>query len=393
MSVAAADELELGRSLDASLAAILTMPRLLEGARLDDHLPDELQRALLGLTWNAIAVEERHGGLGVAPHVRARLAAVAGRRLLPASMRGEAFVLAPALALLASAGDSIAEEELQRLLAGELRGAAAVATGPWRRDWRDAPARTSPPHDPHDPDDPDDPDDHAGKLYACVPPGAELLACVGRGWATVIDIGDVELRRVRGLDPGQGLAEVALPRRGDDASPAAGRTGDSRRRRQRRLPAAAAGSLRREWLLALLSECCGAGGQALELSVDYARQREQFGQRIASFQAVSHTLARMAVALEASDAGIGRLCAEMDESHGSEVIELAAAHAIPAAMRSVCESAIQVHGGVGFSWELGLHLYYRRVLSIQYLLGGDGATAAALGAHTFSEREASGHRG
>jgi alkylation response protein AidB-like acyl-CoA dehydrogenase len=349
MSAAAADELELARSFDVALAAILAIPRLLENLEADDELAADSQRALLGLAWSAIAVEESDGGLGLPVRTRARLSAVAGRRLLPVAMRGEAFVLAPALAALAGQGDDDAGVQLERLLVGDLRGAVAVAP---ERSLGSKPA--------------------AEALYAHVPPAAELVACVGGDWAIVADIDRVELEPMHGLDGGQGLARVVVP--------AGGLAG-------RRVPAETVAGLRRNWLLALVSECYGAGLRVLELSVDYARQREQFGQKIASFQAVSHTLARMAVELEAADAGIGALCAGWDApALPGEAIELALAHAIPAAARLACESAIQVHGGVGFSWELGLHLYYRRVLSIQYLLGGDAATAQAAGAAYLRDR-------
>jgi alkylation response protein AidB-like acyl-CoA dehydrogenase len=58
---------------------------------------------------------------------------------------------------------------------------------------------------------------------------------------------------------------------------------------------------------------------------------------------------------------------------------LALTHAIPAAARTTCESAIQVHGGTGFTWEYGLHLFYRRVLAIEAELGGASASARGAG--------------
>lgn len=354
MSTADDDDLELARSLDAALASILAIPRLLEIVEDDHQLGTDTQRALLGLAWSAIAVEEADGGLGLPVHTQARLAAVAGRRLLPTAMRGEAFVLAPALAALATDGDAAAGDQLERLLAGELRGAVAVAPQPRQgSELAD------------------------GQLYAHVPADAELLACVGNDWAVVTDLDSVELRPLDGLDAGQGLARVVVPAGGLSGRP---------------VSAPAVARLRRNWLLALVSECYGAGSRVLELSSDYARQREQFGQKIASFQAVSHTLAHMAVELEAADAGIGALCAGWDSpSLVGEGMELVLAHAIPAAARTACESAIQVHGGVGFSWELGLHLYYRRVLSIQYLLGGHAATAQAVGAAYLEARRQVAH--
>ena len=98
----------------------------------------------------------------------------------------------------------------------------------------------------------------------------------------------------------------------------------------------------------VFGELYGCAQRALEQSVAYAGDREQFGRPIVSYQAVSHRLARMAVELEALDAGMGRLAARWDE-------RLAAVlrYAGPAAARRVIESAIQVHGGMGFTWELG----------------------------------------
>jgi len=334
-----AEATEIARSLDASLASILTLNELLEAARTDRPLDAARQADLVGLGWSAIAVGEAHGGLALDATARAAIAAVAGRRLLPAALRGESALLAPALAALADAGDAQAAQWLERLLAGELRGGGAVL--PAARAGDDA--------------------------LVALAPDARLVALVEGDRATVVEL-DGAPQTFDALDRGQGYARVPI---------AAG---------EHVVTGAPVHALVAAWRLALLGEAYGAGLHVLEQSVVYAGQREQFGRAIAGFQAVAHRLAAMAVELEAADAGIGRLVAA--DAAGVDADELGEllAHHVPAAIRHVCESAIQVHGGIGFTWELGLHLHYRRVLSLQAELGGAEASAQAVGARYLARR-------
>jgi len=326
------EELELARAMDAALEGLLRIPSLLEAAAADRPDDADTGGSLLGLGWSSIAVPDALGGLELPWHQVARLAAVGGRRLLPSAMRGEAFVLAPALAALAQAGDSKSGEWLDSLLAGEVRGGAAVF----------APG--------------------VDRCVAHLPPAAQLVACLRGDRVAVLELdGDaVDVEPVLGLDPGQGASLVRFgPGASDPRTPAA--------------------EIHRRWLVASLAEAFGAAQRCLELSCQYATERMQFGAKIVTFQAVSHRLAEMAVELEASDAGIGRLVAGLHQGEVGEQLLLALSHSIPAAARSVCEGAIQVHGGAGFTWELGLHLYYRRVLTIQQELGGPSESARRAG--------------
>ncbi len=95
--------------------------------------------------------------------------------------------------------------------------------------------------------------------------------------------------------------------------------------------------------------------RALAMAVQWAGEREQFGRPIGSFQAVSHRCADMLVALE----GARSLVTAAAESDDVSAAELAAATAFDAAV-SVAEGAIQVHGGIGFTWEHPAHLLLRR---------------------------------
>jgi alkylation response protein AidB-like acyl-CoA dehydrogenase len=117
---------------------------------------------------------------------------------------------------------------------------------------------------------------------------------------------------------------------------------------------------------ALAIEACGVARRALELAIEYAAGREQFGKRIGVYQAVSHPLADAYTQLE-----LGRslaLWASWCVAEGDERATIAAAaakaHASEAAVQ-VCETSIQVHGGIGFTWEHVLHRLYKRALWIQ----------------------------
>jgi alkylation response protein AidB-like acyl-CoA dehydrogenase len=100
----------------------------------------------------------------------------------------------------------------------------------------------------------------------------------------------------------------------------------------------------------------------LELAVNYAREREQFGVKIGSFQAVKHLCADMLVDTESSHSiayGAAALVAQSpDPVAAARSAACAKAWCGEAAIR-VCEGAIQVHGGIGFTWESPLHLYLR----------------------------------
>jgi alkylation response protein AidB-like acyl-CoA dehydrogenase len=335
MTATGIEELELARGMDSALAHLLPTPKLLEAAGTDTQLDESTQRGLLELGGVSVAVPEALGGLELPWHQSARLAAVAGRRLLPSAIRGEAFVLAPALAALAHDGDREAAGWLDQLLAGELRGGAVSI----------AAERT--------------------ESVAYLPRDARLLACIDGDEVAVLELGagGIATEPILGVDPGQGA--VLVRRQG----PLGGR----------RLGRAAAAATCDWWLVANVSEAFGAAQRCLELSCAYAAEREQFGAKLVSFQAVSHRLAQMAVALEAADAGIGRLVARLEAGEPDPMLALALSHAVPAAARVTCEGAIQVHGGTGFTWEYGLHLYYRRVLAIEAELGGSSGSARAAG--------------
>lgn len=115
----------------------------------------------------------------------------------------------------------------------------------------------------------------------------------------------------------------------------------------------------------------GVGSGAVETSVAYAKDRQQFGRPIGSFQAVKHLLADAytAVELARSQVLVASLCWAEGHPGAPDQATAAAVVAVRAAL-SAAETAIQVHGGMGFTWEATPHLYYKRALSLQDELGG-----------------------
>jgi hypothetical protein len=113
---------------------------------------------------------------------------------------------------------------------------------------------------------------------------------------------------------------------------------------------------------------------ALDLTIEYARQRRQYGAAIGSFQAVQHLLADAFVAMEGSRSVALHAAWAVDALPPADA--LAAASASKAycarAARTVCETAVQVHGGVGNTWECLAHVFLRRALLSSDTLGGVG---------------------
>jgi alkylation response protein AidB-like acyl-CoA dehydrogenase len=122
----------------------------------------------------------------------------------------------------------------------------------------------------------------------------------------------------------------------------------------------------------LAAEAVGGASDCVDAAVDYAKVRQQFGRTIATFQAVKHHCANMLVAAESAIAAVwdaSRAAAE-DEEQFRLIAAVAAALAFPAYARNA-EVNIQVHGGIGFTWEHDAHLHLRRALVSSALFGGE----------------------
>jgi alkylation response protein AidB-like acyl-CoA dehydrogenase len=123
---------------------------------------------------------------------------------------------------------------------------------------------------------------------------------------------------------------------------------------------------REEQLAALSLEAVGIASKVLELAVDYAKTREQFGRAIGVYQAVSHRLSDTFVETELarSLAYWAAWCVAEGDEQAPIAVAAAKSYCGDAAV-AACERSIQVHGGIGFTWEHVLHHYYKRALLIQ----------------------------
>lgn len=137
------------------------------------------------------------------------------------------------------------------------------------------------------------------------------------------------------------------------------------------LPGARTAALARARTL-FAAEAVGGAAECVDTAVEYAKVREQFGRTIATFQAVKHHCANMLVGAESAVATVwdAARAAGEDEEQFTLIAAAAATLAFPAYVRNA-ELNIQVHGGIGFTWEHDAHLHLRRALTVQALLGGD----------------------
>jgi alkylation response protein AidB-like acyl-CoA dehydrogenase len=137
---------------------------------------------------------------------------------------------------------------------------------------------------------------------------------------------------------------------------------------------------------AIASEVIGVCQRALEMTLEFVKDRKQFGVPVGSFQAVSHRCAQMLLGTEStrSAAYFAAWAADADPDRLAEAAALAAAAGADNG-REVTASAIQAHGGIGFTWEADVHWLYKRAQLDTALLGGSNRHRAAL-ARLGSER-------
>jgi alkylation response protein AidB-like acyl-CoA dehydrogenase len=175
------------------------------------------------------------------------------------------------------------------------------------------------------------------------------------------DAAGVERRALPTMDQTRRLAEIELRDVRVPASALMGSEGEAWPALSKTLDLAA---------VALSAEQVGGAQRCLDLSVDYAKERVQFGRPIGSFQAIKHKCADMMVRVEAARSAsyyAGCVAAE-DAEDLPQVASLAKAYCSDAYFHCAAES-IQIHGGVGFTWEYDVHLYFKRAKSTETFLG------------------------
>jgi len=134
-------------------------------------------------------------------------------------------------------------------------------------------------------------------------------------------------------------------------------------------------------VVALAAEQVGVADTALEMAVDYAKVRKQFGRAIGTFQAIQHKCADMLVAVETAKSAA--MYAAWAADAAPDELPLAASQAgawcSDAAFRCAADN-LQIHGGIGFTWEHDAHLFFKRAQSSRQLLGSADAHRERFGA-------------
>ncbi|MFC4944316.1 acyl-CoA dehydrogenase [Pseudonocardia sp. GCM10023141] len=138
--------------------------------------------------------------------------------------------------------------------------------------------------------------------------------------------------------------------------------------------------------LLLAAQALGSAAKALDMTVAYAKQRSAFGQPIGRFQAVKHTLAEMLVQVENARSAVYDGAWAVDEGRADSVLAVHMAKALGTENSvHVIHSAIQLHGGIGFTWEHDLHLLLRRAKTAELVLGQPDEHFDAIGTALVSQ--------
>jgi alkylation response protein AidB-like acyl-CoA dehydrogenase len=305
-----------------------TVRELAEGERYDDAHWQEVA----GLGWAGIFVGEEHGGQGLGTVELAILAEELGYTVAPLPFLSNA---AAGLALEHSGSDDQRARWLPGIASGEARGAAGMLRN------------------------------GAAPLVADAD-SAAVIVLIGDGSGLVLDPADCDIEPVATIDQTRRFARVT-PRAGagdplgGDVAPALDRIAT-----------------------VVAAEIVGAAQRTLEMAVEYARDRQQFGRPIGAYQGVSHRCADML--REVESARSTTLWAAWAADAEPETLPLASSMAKALASDAgwnVTASALQVHGGIGFTWEHDLHFLLKRAKV-------DGALFGSAGEHRERVAELSG---
>ena len=329
------------------------------------------QAAALG--WTGLLAAGRWGGADAGMLEVIVLAEELGAHLAPLPFLSDAVLACTAL----SAGGRADQQQrwLPALAAGRLR-TASLLTGPSGRPG--AQAGGVPPGDGPAGDGPamEARAGRGGEVrlrgtagFVLDGPGASLLLAAARGpgdpapqlFAVEADRPGIEITEVLSVDRTRRLATVVF---GDVEVPAAARLPRGREALEAMLDRGA---------VALAADAVGAARRALDMAADYARQREQFGRPIGSFQAVKHKLADMYVLVQGAALAVEGAARALDAGRDARrLVAVAASYARDAATK-VTGDAIQVHGGIGYTWEHDCHRLFKRAKFDEAFLGDPAA--------------------
>jgi acyl-CoA dehydrogenase len=326
-------------------------------SQLDDPrgTTDEVWRGLAALGVTGLLVPEEHGGAGMGMVDMAVVLEELGRALYPGPF-GSSAVGAASLVVLAG---SPREHGflLPGLASGETIGTVALLEPAQRYDWRSpsTSARSTG----------EQCELHGTKVHVPDAATANILLVTAHDDAGLgvygVDAGDagVDIEPTASVDGTRKEGTVRL----DGARGWRLGSGDT---------TAAVAEVVDRLITAAVVDGAGAAARALELAVDYAKQRVQFDHPIGSFQAVQHLCADMLRAVELARAGGYYACWAADAADARErhrAATMAKAFASDELYR-VGASAVQVFGGLGFTWEHDIHLFLKRLMSLQRIGGG-----------------------
>lgn len=184
----------------------------------------------------------------------------------------------------------------------------------------------------------------------------------GASWLVDSDVSGVEVRRRALTDQSRSVADVVL----DDTTgtPLAGASRATAARREASLRAA----------VLVAADALGAMGRMLDATVEYTGQRRQFGVPIGSFQAVKHAAAEMLVKVESGRSIVYLAAASVGAGHPDAHLHAAAAKAqVCAGAGAAADSALLLHGAIGYTWEHELQIHYKRALLDAQLFGPPAA--------------------
>jgi len=327
-----------------------------------------LWEELVAMGLPGLAVNAEHGGAGLGLAAFAAVQEELGRRLAPVPT---AFLPAVQTALAEAGPVPAAERWLRRLAEGGT--AVAVAAGRTVSGWVGVDGlRAEPRTDGVD----------GWVLHGRVPVVADapavqalLVAVRGEDGLRLFLTENFQTEAVDSLDATRPLGAVTFDGAADLLAG----------------PENAAGVLaaaERTALLVLAADAVGVAAEAADLAVAYAGMRRQFGRAIGSFQAVSHRCADMFVAVESARSLVAAAASACDDGDDDRdvAVALAAANAFETAVAAT-QGCIQVHGGIGFTWEHPAHRYLRRAKAAEALVAlpdrlRDRAAASLLNART-----------
>ncbi len=296
--------------------------------------PADVWKAAVEQGWLGLAVAEEHGGSGFGISELAIVLEAQGRELSPGPFLP---TVSASLVIDRCASDSLRAQVLPGLADGATVGALGMAgsiiVGSDLVVAGESPA----------------------VLGA---PDADVLVLVAGDDVVVVDAtaGGVSINALEPLDTSRSIGSVALR----DVTLA-----------EDRVLRGAARKARTVWRILAAAEAVGVSWASLEMAVEYAKVREQFGRTIGTFQAVKHHAANMLVDAEQTTAATWDAARAEDLDSAWFPAAVAASHAIRAQVFNT-QNNIQLHGGIGFTWEHDAHLYLRRARTLAALMG-DGA--------------------